>query len=74
MEQPIVYVGLNLHMDTIAAAFAQAYKRGELRSIANPTWAPKRHDICRHAGLAAPTMCLVVRPGISCPTFLQKDR
>jgi hypothetical protein len=34
MEQPIVYVGLNLHMDTIAAAFAQACKRGELRSIA----------------------------------------
>ena len=31
MEQPIVYVGLNLHMDTVAAAFAQACKRGELR-------------------------------------------
>ena len=35
---------------------------------------PKRHDICRHAGVAAPTMRLVVRPGISCPTFLQKDQ
>ena len=23
MEQPIVYVGLNLHMDTVAAAFAK---------------------------------------------------
>ena len=34
MEQRIVYVGLNLHMDTIAAAFAKACKRGELRSIA----------------------------------------
>jgi hypothetical protein len=34
MEQRIVYLGLNLHMDTIAAAFAQACKRGELRSIA----------------------------------------
>jgi hypothetical protein len=34
MEQPIVYVGLNLHMDTIAAASAPARKRGELRSIA----------------------------------------
>jgi hypothetical protein len=34
MEQPIVYVGLNLHMDTIAAAFAPARKRREQRSIA----------------------------------------
>ena len=34
MEQRIGYVGLNLRMDTVAAAFAQACKRGELRSIA----------------------------------------
>jgi len=34
MEQPIVYVGLDVHQDTIAAAFAEACKRGELRSIA----------------------------------------
>jgi transposase len=31
MEQHIVYVGLDVHQDTIAAAFAEAGKRGELR-------------------------------------------
>jgi hypothetical protein len=34
MGRRIVYVGLKLHMDTIAAAFAEACKRGELRGIA----------------------------------------
>ena len=31
MEQRIVYVGLDVHKDTIAVALAQAGKRGELR-------------------------------------------
>ena len=31
MEQRIIYVGLDVHKDTIAVAFAEAGKRGELR-------------------------------------------
>jgi hypothetical protein len=31
MEQHIIYVGLDVHKDTIAAAFAEAGKRGEVR-------------------------------------------
>jgi hypothetical protein len=32
----------------------------------------KRHDIRRHAGVAGPTVCLVVRPGIGCPTSCKR--
>ena len=31
MEQRIIYVGLDVHKDTIAVALAEAGKRGELR-------------------------------------------
>ena len=31
MEQGIIYVGLDVHKDTIAVALAEAGKRGELR-------------------------------------------
>ena len=31
MEQHIIYVGLDVHKDTIAVAFAEAGKRGEVR-------------------------------------------
>ena len=31
MEQDIIYVGLDVHKDTIAVALAEAAKRGELR-------------------------------------------
>ena len=32
MEQHIIYVGLDVHKDTIAVAFAEAGKRGEVWS------------------------------------------
>ncbi len=31
MKQPITYVGLDVHKDTIAVALAEAGKRGEVR-------------------------------------------
>jgi transposase len=31
MEHPIIYVGLDVHKDTIAVAIAEAGKRGEVR-------------------------------------------
>ena len=34
MEQRIIYVGLDVHKDTIAVALAEAGKRGELGSMA----------------------------------------
>jgi transposase len=34
MEQRIIYVGLDVHKDTIAVALAEAGKRGELREYA----------------------------------------
>ena len=35
MEQRIIYVGLDVHKDTIAVALAEAGKRGELREYGN---------------------------------------
>jgi len=34
MDKPIIYVGLDVHKDTIAVALAEAGKRGEVRQLA----------------------------------------
>lgn len=70
MEQRIIYVGLDVHKDTIAVALAEAGKRGELREygkIANTPAALR--TLAAKLAVMAGAFDFAMRPALAVTAF-----
>jgi hypothetical protein len=57
MEQHIIYVGLDVHKDTIAVALAEAGKRAEVRPPSARLGASRMLTLIIWEGTAQPGLC-----------------
>ena len=70
MEQRIIYVGLDVHKDTIAVALAEAGKRGELRSMAILRTRQRRRGLWRRSWrVMAGAFDFAMRPALAVTAF-----
>jgi hypothetical protein len=65
MDKPIIYVGLDVHKDTIAVALAEAGKRGEVRQFGRIANTPAALKGRRRDWLVVAAICgSVTRPDL----------
>ena len=69
MEQRIIYVGLDVHKDTIAVALAEAGQRGSWASMARSR-TRRRRGLCRRSWqVIAGAFDFAVRPALAVTAF-----